>query len=431
MFKRGVGNYVILALCVLALVLQPVKVFADDYYYNSENEFISELNSILGGEYFSTFEIDQTVGNIVGDFIVDFGSGSYSVTLDDIIGGWFFYSQQLSTLIVYPKQTMVIKSFSAGGTVTSTWTTVRYIYRNGSITEQAAQSRNTPLYKRNATGQTLAYNIYSDNSASVFIDPYNNSYNYDPDYLDPSIPSIPSYPSGDSNSYVPDADIGQVNWPNFIYALTSWFFYNGIMRTNLPGEDATWNNSNWISIADALTYQFLCQTNFGSSEVTWGNNTYPNYLYQLSDLMYMMDESTGRLADYIEELELEDVGSNLADIKSDLEAAFPAAEVAINDSVADTVLDDSSGSGLTASKIVGAKSDLDDSLSKFSISLGSDAEFSGVGSALDGQDWSFWSQQTFDNCYMFTFDPFEAQLMDDEDVAIQEDSLFKQLLGWD
>lgn len=415
MIKRGIGHYVVLGLCVLGLVLQPVIVFADSYSL-SYSDYLDWLSDLTGYTFqlFSSEDLPSVI------------TGSEYYHSDSIISMFYnsgypfaFISDLPSNIPVINYSAVFYRSFASSDglglthyfTLDGTWMNIsRYM---------------VAVYPPQNVESIVG--IYIGGDFSFFY----GEHLYRVSNSSSSSPSIPTYPDGSSNTYQPDANYGEVNWPNFVYSLTSWFFYNGIMRTNLPGDTATWNNSNWISIADALTYQFLCQTNFGSSEVTWGNNTFPNYLYQLSDLMYMMDESTGRLADYLEELELEDVGSNLADIKSDLEAAFPAAEVAINDSVADTVLDDSSGSGLTASKIVSAKTDLDDSLSKFSVTLGSDAEFSGVGSALDGQDWSFWSQQTFDNCYMFTFDPFEAQLMDGEDVATQEDSLFKNLLGWD
>lgn len=450
MFKRGIGHYVVLALCILGMVFQPIKIFADSFLFNDYDSFISALNSgtsynfvnannfaassgvRLAGELaFSTiaFDLDESFNFRSALFnpimIFDETEDMYPfVTINYlthyIIVYVYFYDSPINVINGYiPNDSFLV---SCGAT---------YDTNNGSVSiRDGGSSFDAPSLQLFANLQNAFYMPYG---AIGFDGVYYAIEGYTDEFVTPFIPvpDLPNYPNGNGNTYNPDANSGQVNWPNFVYMIASWFFYNGVMNTNIPGQSQTVNYPGTVGIGSALTYDFLCKVNMGNSTVSYQGNDYPNYLFQLSELMYMMDESTGHLADYIEELELEDVGSNLADIKSDLEAAFPAAEVAINDSVADTVLDNSSGSGLTASKIVGAKSDLDDSLSKFSVSLGSDAEFSGVGSALDGQDWSFWSQQTFDNCYMFTFDPFEAQLMDGEDVATHEDNLFKQLLGWD
>lgn len=248
----------------------------------------------------------------------------------------------------------------------------------------------------------------------------------------PSTPSIPSYPDGSGNTFVPDANSGEVNWPNFIYLITSWFFYNGIMRTNLPGEPATWNNSNWISIADALTYQFLCQTNLGQNDVTWGNNTYPNYLYQVTELMYMIDESIGRFSDNIEDLDIESIGSDIADIKSNIELAFPSDESAINNVIAETVLDDTDSTGLTASKVTQGKHALDDNASIFALDT-SGGEYSSPADAITHGDWSFWSQTTVDNLgsrYTFSIESLDAELMDDNDIYDENISALRRLIGW-
>lgn len=451
MLKRGIWYYVVLALCFLGLVLQPTLIFAaQDYQYNALTTLlynwrwtVHDTFNTYGSRinvYNDDYDSEMTAIYIMYEFFGE--SPSMGFQARDVSEG----SSHILNVRAFPLADWTLSRGSGSNLVyfyanKATWAYVgNFTYDPNNMLDSILDGIDSQFNRSNFNAGNWFYlgngvqpgyiSVSNSNGLSVsskYPKSTSNSTNLSPDFtfsLDTSSSYNPDLPSSD----VLPPDIENPDDPDGL--LANYLYY--LIRSNFFYRDGnSVLNNSWVPVSQYLTYDYLCKINFGFSEVSFNNNSYPNYLFQLSELLYMMDESTGRLADYIEELELEDVGSNLADIKSDLEVAFPAAEVAINDSVADTVLDDSFGSGLTASKIVGAKSDLDDSLSKFSVSLGSDAEFSGVGSALDGQDWSFWSQQTFDNCYMFTFDPFEAQLMDNDDLATQEYSLFKQLLGWD
>lgn len=375
MFKRGIGHYVVLVMCVLGLVLQPLLIYAD-IIYDAETlgRSIKPFSSIL--------DEDVTLSDTVFDIASYYSLSLYDLSASNVVcfrspnNGVYLYfmpSTYNVTMNVPTPNNSASYAFYDG--ISSDRLSVNYYYYlNGSF---GSGSGTSTSFSTIGTILFISDDMTTNDGRSIFISVSSGS------------------DSGDSSS----------STTGFIYDLLFFFF----KQNALPFKDvinADDENDLFTPIGYWLDYDFKCKFLYNNPTVpiidTDGNAVmHANYLYPLYNSL------------------------------SSIAAAFPDREAVINDAIADSVLDDSSGSGLTVSKISVAKSDLDDSLSKFSVTIGSDAEYSGVGSALDGQDWSFWSQQTFDNCYMFTFDPFEAQLMDDVDVATQEDSLFKQLVGWD
>lgn len=230
------------------------------------------------------------------------------------------------------------------------------------------------------------------------------------------VPDLPNYPNGNGNTYNPDANSGQVNWPNFVYMIASWFFYNGVMNTNIPGQSQTVNYPGTVGIGSALTYDFLCKVNMGNSTVSYQGNDYPNYLFQLSELMYMIDESLGSFADSLEDAEigtsLSTINNNIQELTDGFNELYPEDARNMVTEIEDEIYDSENG-GISISTMQDAlsiKNTADESFDTgYSLTEGITGLF---GWSSDSEGWGFWStavQNDLDS-------PVNASLMEDDIV---------------
>lgn len=132
------------------------------------------------------------------------------------------------------------------------------------------------------------------------------------------------------------------------------------------------------------------------------------------------------------EEQLSSLNSSVDALNTKVNNAFPQDEIGINTAVAQTVLDDTEGTGLTASKVAQSKFALDDNASIFQIDT-TGGQYTTPADAITHGDWSFWSQTTVDNLgseYTFSIDSLDAELMDDNDIYDENISALRRLIGW-
>lgn len=454
MIKRGIGYYVVLALCVLGLVLQPIKIFALNILSSDYSDLVNNLNNIGDGHQFN---------NITNLSASSAGYGVFSRAVSDCmdlfgeslsLSDGFYSPYALFDGEYYLFALAFLEQISSS--TTTYYRGYIYFYNNPPNAVNGVFDGSDMLmgcaYQYNfSTGSYSVYKVadfYNDdvtfiNSSIRHYFPIgvfgiNGTYyaieNYTNDYITPSIPvpDLPNYPDGTGNTYNPDANSGQVNWPNFIYMIASWFFYNGVMNTNLPGQSQTFNYPGTVGIGAALTYDWLCKVNLGNSTVSYLGNDYPNYLFQLSELMYMIDESIGHFADNIEDLDIGSIGSDIFSIKSDLEAAFPEDEAEINSAIADAIMDPESDNHISAAGIVQSKSDLDEGLSAFEVDTSGSVYSSPFAAISNPDNWLFFSQDTAANLQV---QPAEASLqgVDNSSDLLYYNSVNQQvnnMMGW-
>lgn len=426
MFKRGIGYYVVLAMCVLGLVLQPVSVFASDFLFSNYDELYSALNSGTDFNFLNPTRIAATQGIRIA---AELAFSELSEMLDESFNYWSAVDSPIYIFDgledIYPIISVV--------SITHYYIIYVYLYDtpidtiNSYIPNDSFLISCGATYDLNTSSASLrdggaSFDAPSlqllSNSQSTYYIPYGAIgfdgffyaiEGYTNQFVTPSIPvpDLPNYPGGTGNTYNPDANSGQVNWPNFVYMIASWFFYNGVMNTNLPGQSQTVNYPGTVGIGAALTYDWLCKVNLGNSTVSYLGNDYPNYLFQLSELMYMIDESIGHFADNIEDLDIGSIGSDISSIKSDIEAAFPAEEAEVNAAIADAIMDPESDNHISAAGIVQSKSYLDEGLSAFDVDTSGSVYSSPFAAISNPDNWIFFSQDTAANLQV---QPIDASL---------------------
>lgn len=469
MIKRFWKN-VILVCCILGLVLQPVNIFAytegNTYYFNSWNDFDNGVRSFLVPSN-SKWLVSSSGSSLFNKFRNWLSTNGYSnINANDYFAIQYKVSQNELMYNFYPMANVVLYN-----TALSINTGDRcQIYANSNSTglqyvncfyylvqdDDFWDDPGAFSYGQVEMLDSIEYGFWimfpSDNSAGIsgsFIqisnstDPTSNynKYIYDSSYIPSPLDPDPNDP----------ASINGVNYPlNIYYQLGLMFSQNFICYTP---DGQTIFNPTWVGVGQALTYDYLCKTNKNSPTVSInlanGNTvTLSNYLYGDPDYSADITNISSNVASCKSSLstissrvnttntklntinttitnQLTPLNNNIADVTDRLENAFPDDQAALNDSIAETLLDDTSGSGLTAAKVSNAKSDFDDALSVYSITSNTDAL-----SAITGGDWSFWSQTTLNNLgsgYSFNIN---GLLMDDIDVFESNQQTLINMLGW-
>lgn len=448
MFKRGIGHYVVLALCVLGLVLQPLIVFSADYSPSVQAYEASNFDDLIS--FYASLSANYTPSGFAGDSVAMALLSHFNLSPNDY---YIIYSQSIYYAIPFSCFITRNPRSGGGGSANTGFSVRNYSGESVSLFNYNVSSGD---YSSSSLAHTNSQSYYNTSSSASPVIWQFALYNYGGYtlYFNKSSASVsltnPQYSvtlseQNQGDNQFPDiSDLSPFSgYPAEIYAYLTQESYHAaarIINDEFPGRVPSGGDSDKFYYQDYDSGMFAQSILINTMILETYLHHNESYFANLSNNLALFANNQNRIQAYVSGLipsvdgiedQLLNLNSSVDAFINKFDAAFPSAEADINDAIANSVLDDSSDSGLTVSKISGAKSNLDDSLSKFSVNIGSAAEFSGVGSALDGQDWSFWSQQTFDNCYMFTFDPFEAQLMDDEDVATQEDNLFKHLLGWD
>lgn len=178
-----------------------------------------------------------------------------------------------------------------------------------------------------------------------------------------------------------------------------------------------------------LSHNELYFANLSQNLATFANNQKQIAEY-VSGLIPSVDGIEAKLDDVAQNTY--DAADTLGNIASKINNAFPQDEIGINTAVAQTVLDDTDGTGLTASKVAQSKFALDDNASIFTIDT-TGGQYATPADAITHGDWSFWSQTTVDNLgsgYTFSIDSLDAELMGDNDIYDENISALRRLIGW-
>lgn len=178
-----------------------------------------------------------------------------------------------------------------------------------------------------------------------------------------------------------------------------------------------------------LSHNELYFANLSQNLATFANNQKQIAEY-VSGLIPSVDGIEAKLDDVAQNTY--DAADTLGSIARRINNAFPQDEIGINTAVAQTVLDDTDGTGLTASKVAQSKFALDNNASIFNVDT-TGGQYTTPADAITHGDWSFWSQTTVDNLgtgYTFSIDSLDAELMGDNDIYDENISALRRLIGW-
>lgn len=420
MFKRGIGHYVVLALCVLGLVLQPTLIFAaQDYQYNALTTLlynwrwtVHDTFNTYGSRinvYNDDYDSEMTAIYIMYEFFGE--SPSMGFQARDVSEG----SSHILNVRAFPLNDWTLSRGSGSNLVyfyanKATWAYVgNFSYDPNNMLDSILDGIDSQFNRSNFNAGNWFYlgngvqpgyiSVSNSNGLSVsskYPKSTSNSTNLSPDFtftLDTSSSYNPDLPSSD----VLPPDIENPDDPDGLLANYLYYF----IRSNFFYRDGnSVLNDSWVPVSQYLTYDMFCKLNILDSTVVVGNNEMPNYL----NLFY--GEMTAILA-AIDSIDLDSIDSNIADIKSDLETAFPAEESEINAAIADAIMDTESDNHISAAGIVQSKSDLDEGLSAFEVDTSGSVYSSPFAAISNPDNWLFFSQDTAANLQV---QPVEATL---------------------
>lgn len=448
---KKVIKYVLLYMCVLALVLQPVAVlaydtsdFADIEYTNDLDEFTEWSNSLLTGVsgdtgYFTTTwtsDLDSFMYSCISSYAITSSNtlfihyDGYYIAVPLYDGGVFDYVDESYVSFTPDGSYVCYRAADSSPTSVSTYTfpgTVVY-----------AKGEDPFIYSPYLTYYYLINPLLYTHI--VYDASYSGDDSSDDDSSSDTIPDVTPDPDNPT-------DNGS-NYPmNIYYQIGLWLAAN--FRCYTPSGYSF--NSTWVGVGQELTYEYLCKTNMDSETVTLtlsdgSTVTVDNYLYgtntdyssNLANIYSML--SSIKTYSYTIASRLNTTNSRLSNLDSDindqmdetqakLDEIYPEEEIEINNTIADTVTDDSTGHGLTATNISNGKDAVDEGISTFELDT-SGSSYTSPFSALSDSDWSFWTETTYDNLGSgYSFD--EAELMDeDTDVFDDQQTTLLDLLGW-
>ena len=432
---------VILSLCVLALVFQPVSVFATLEYtgaigYNCVpyNQAPSDVLNFIAGTY----------NNLPPAFSV--ANKNFVIQYDSLGGHLYLYvsNATLSELHLFSQTSnnnSALAFYRIYNGAFQAVTVSCYSYSTPMSSLPSATTRSN-LYTTNPNVfwyLVLSPTAVNDASESLFVEASSGGGTGGTD--DPS-----DWPP-DSGSYTDVFD------KNIYYQLG--LFLSSNFNCYTPNGN-THFNSGWVGVGLALTYDYLCKINKSSQNVTvtladGTSAQLPNYLYSndsatlssINDHLSYIHSNTTTGNSYLSTISSRvnttntrlntlntTINNQMNAVNNKLETAFPSDQAAINDFIAEDLMDDTSGNGLTINRIASSKSDLDDGLNTFKLDT-SESQYSNPFSALSDADWSFWSQNTLNNlgsAYSYSFS--EASLMSEDDVFTANQNDLLNLLGW-
>lgn len=402
--KNGI-KYVLLAMLFLAVVFQPVNIYADTLV---SNNFLFRPLSELPSEY------QSYIDKIVNYYNLTLNN-NYAVTLSSGTSGRFIYicldTGNYKTNRINYNSGLFGNNFNFTDDNFSTGSVNRYalnyIDNSGNTVENYSTSSSSTIsnitYLPNDTKYKL--NVFSGDysTGDLFVSSSNGS-SINPNLI---VNIRDTLYSIDSFTY----QIQEMFMNNYLYYLTT---------------TGSWRNRGFPAVGEALAYFMNCMQNPSSENVT----------YQISaDELYENDESYQIINGdgYISRHNfLYDTTNQISDIVRKLNLAFPDNQAAINDGIGEAVLDNTDGNGLTLQGVISGKMATDEGINTYKLDV-SGSQYSTPFAALNGGDWSFWSQTTQNNLglgYTFTFDPNTATLMDGEDIVDSNKRNLLNLLGW-
>lgn len=400
MFKRGIGHYVVLSLCILGLVFQPITIFADTIYdAETLGRFIKPFSSIL--------DEDVTLSNTVFDIASYYSLSLYDLSASNVVcfrspnNGIYLYfmpSTYHVTMNVPTPNSSASYAFYNG--ISSDRLVVNfYYYLNGSY---GSGSSNSTSFSTIGTILFISDDMTTNDGRSIFVSVGSGS---------------GSGGSGNPSDWPSSSDITTM--------LQNLYLQNGLMyglnfHCATP-DGQTIFNSSWSGVAEVLTYDFLCKTNPNQPNVSvasWDgvNHTYSNYIYENNQNIPNYTDTLALINSRVNSIlintsttnsRLNTINNSVNAVNNNLNTIFPSDERLINDSIADAVLDDSNDSGLTTSKITTTKSDLDDGLSAFEVDTSGSVYSSPFAAISNPDNWLFFSQDTAANLQV---QPVEASL---------------------